>query len=130
MQTLFMTLLVMIAHLRINMFNFFKNAKKELQTNIREIKQLKKRVKILEDSLLDLLKQYNNTLKTIQYMQSSIEEFSIISKAIVENKKSCVELYKITSKLVDIVTNETDVKEKDDNVTFLTFGVKDKKLPN
>lgn len=130
MQTLFMTLLVMIAHLRINMFNFFKNAKKELQTNIREIKQLKKRVKILEDSLLDLLKQYNNTLKTIQYMQSSIEEFSIISKAIVENKKSCVELYKITSKLVDIVTNETDAKEKDDNVTFLTFGVKDKKLPN
>ena len=112
------------------MFNFFKNAKKELQTNIREIKQLKKRVKIIKDSLLDLLKQYNNTLKTIQYMQSSIEEFSIISKAIVENKKSCVELYKITSKLVDIVTNETDAKEKDDNVTFLTFGVKDKKLPN
>lgn len=112
------------------MFSFFKNIKKELQTNIREIKQLKKRVKILEDSLLDLLKQYNNTIKSLQYMQSSVEEFSIISKAIVENKKSCAELYKITSKLVDIVTNETDTKEKDDNVTFLTFGVKDKKLPN
>lgn len=121
---------VVIAHLRINMFSFFKNIKKELQTNIREIKQLKKRVKILEDSLLDLLKQYNNTIKSLQYMQSSVEEFSIISKAIVENKKSCAELYKITSKLVDIVTNETDTKEKDDNVTFLTFGVKDKKLPN
>lgn len=120
----------MIAHLRINMFNFFKNAKKESQTNIREIKQLKKRIKILEDSLLDLLKQYANTMKSFQHMQSSLEEFSIISKAIVDNKRSCAELYKITSKLVDIVTNEADVKEQDDNATFLTFNVKDKKLPN
>ena len=52
MQILYTMLSVVIAHLRINMFSFFKNIKKELQTNIREIKQLKKRVKILRGVLI------------------------------------------------------------------------------
>ena len=95
--------------------------------NKSEIKELNKRISVLEKHVLDLTYQNKKLLQSLSGLQRCVDQFLAISESVVSNRSMITDLYKTLTNVLDNIAPKDD-RDNDNHLGIIKKDIK--KLPN